>query len=228
MPGPSNIRKKRKSQGKVQKRKSERPRPSLDSQGNTVERSMSYDSSSPLSRSPSQLLTPPPPFHVITPFKEATLLDNDEHNDNYLTEDLMPQSPFIHDPGNGPRVRDTRAFLTSKFFAQPPALDVSFATTPLRIVPDNIPKIPLCAEFAQEEILQMLCTILPEETALVCVQYTSVSSILTYTDRYFGTTKVVQLAVYVLPVRDYIVWAMFYWTICLMNTNDLKSVLRHS
>jgi len=26
---------------------------------------------------------------------------------------------------------------------------------------------PLCAEFAKREILQMLCTVLPEETALV-------------------------------------------------------------
>jgi hypothetical protein len=56
---------------------------------------------------------------------------------------------YIHDPGNGPRVRDTRTFLSS-FFAQPPAMDD-----------------PLCAEFAQEEVLQMLMTVLPEETALV-------------------------------------------------------------
>lgn len=58
-------------------------------------------------------------------------------------------TPNIYDPGNGPRVRDTRTFLSS-FFAHPPALDD-----------------PLCAEFAQEEILQMLCTALPEETAIV-------------------------------------------------------------
>lgn len=42
----------------------------------------------------------------------------------------LPPLPFIHDPGNGPRIRDTRAFLTSKFFAQPPALDVSIIFTP--------------------------------------------------------------------------------------------------
>lgn len=58
-------------------------------------------------------------------------------------------APNIYDPGNGPRVRDTRAFLSS-FFALPPALED-----------------PLCAEFAQEEILQMLCTVLPEEIAIV-------------------------------------------------------------
>jgi hypothetical protein len=35
-------------------------------------------------------------------------------------------------------------------FAQPPAMDD-----------------PMCAEFSQDEVLQMLCTVLPEETALV-------------------------------------------------------------
>jgi hypothetical protein len=57
--------------------------------------------------------------------------------------------PIIHDPGNGPRVRDVRGFLVS-FFAQPPSLED-----------------PLCAEFSQEEVLQMLCTALSEETAIV-------------------------------------------------------------
>ncbi len=58
-------------------------------------------------------------------------------------------NPIIHDPGNGPRVRNMRAFLNSSF-SQPAWTDD-----------------PLCAEFAQREILQMLCTVLPEETALV-------------------------------------------------------------
>jgi hypothetical protein len=40
--------------------------------------------------------------------------------------------------------------LTSSYFSQPPALED-----------------PLCAEFAQDEVLQMFCTVLPEETALV-------------------------------------------------------------
>ncbi|KAK7443571.1 hypothetical protein VKT23_015744 [Stygiomarasmius scandens] len=64
--------------------------------------------------------------------------------------DIFPQQPYIHDPGNGPRVRDTRAFLASAYFAQAPALDD-----------------PLCAEFAQEEVLQMLQTVLPDEMALI-------------------------------------------------------------
>ncbi|KAF9532259.1 hypothetical protein CPB83DRAFT_759481 [Crepidotus variabilis] len=61
----------------------------------------------------------------------------------------MFEPPFIHDPGNGPRVRDARMFLGS-FFAQPPSLEDA-----------------LCREFAQEEVLQMLMTVLPEETALI-------------------------------------------------------------
>ncbi len=64
-------------------------------------------------------------------------------------EEVMFQPPFIHDPGNGPRVRDAKMFMNSSF-AQPPALDD-----------------PLCREFAQEEVLEMLKTVLPEETALV-------------------------------------------------------------
>ena len=68
-------------------------------------------------------------------------------------DDPIPLSlvsePFIYDPGNGPRVRNVPAFLASTF-AAPPTLDD-----------------PLCAEFAQEEMLEMLCAVLPEETALV-------------------------------------------------------------
>lgn len=62
---------------------------------------------------------------------------------------LLLSNPIIHDPGNGPRVKNMRAFLNSSF-SQPAWMDD-----------------PLCAEFAQREILQMLCTVLPEETAFV-------------------------------------------------------------
>ena len=62
----------------------------------------------------------------------------------------LPQQPFIYDPGNGPRVRDARAFVDSPFFAHAPAFED-----------------PLCAEFAQGEVLEMLRMVLPEEMALV-------------------------------------------------------------
>ncbi|KAI0742663.1 hypothetical protein C8Q80DRAFT_1273285 [Daedaleopsis nitida] len=71
----------------------------------------------------------------------------------HLDEPPIPPSllriPPIHDPGDGPRVKDVPAFLASRF-AVPPSLDD-----------------PLCAEFADEAVLQMLCTILPEETAMI-------------------------------------------------------------
>jgi hypothetical protein len=62
---------------------------------------------------------------------------------------ILLSNPIIHDPGNGPRVKNMHAFLDSSF-SHPACMDD-----------------PLCAEFAQREILQMLCTVLPEETALV-------------------------------------------------------------
>lgn len=103
-------------------------------------------------------------------------------------------TPNIYDPGNGPRVRDTRAFLSS-FFAQPPAWDDE-----------------LCAEFAQEEVLQMLCTVLPEEFALV-------RSLLDSTrrcrplSRSCGTTRAGPRVVSVPRVDACIVWVMPFRTL---------------
>lgn len=65
---------------------------------------------------------------------------------------LFLQKPCVEDLGDGPRVRDMPAFLHSPVAAPPSREDA------------------LCAEFAQEEILEMLGTILPEETAMVRVQ----------------------------------------------------------
>jgi hypothetical protein len=131
MPGPRNIhaKKKRKCSGKKEKK----PKQWLDPTTHTT-----------TSRSPP--LSPLPPF---TPPQPYSLQEIAESLDSVVVEELLPKVPYIHDPGNGPRVRDTRAFLSS-YFAQPPALDD-----------------PLCAEFAQQEVLQMLSTVLPEETALV-------------------------------------------------------------
>ncbi|KAJ6542712.1 hypothetical protein B0H19DRAFT_1222017 [Mycena capillaripes] len=140
MPGPRNSKRKQKGGNKRSK-----PRLSLESTS-----SFSTESTD------SQHVPTPPP---ISPIHAPRVADADavfkdegdscvDYGDSYADEGL-PQKPFIHDPGNGHRVRDTRAFLSS-FFAQPPALDD-----------------PLCAEFSQDEVLQMLCTVLPEETALI-------------------------------------------------------------
>ncbi|KAJ6482917.1 hypothetical protein C8R47DRAFT_577324 [Mycena vitilis] len=128
MPGPCNSRKKRKSGGD----KRSKPR-------------LSIESTSSSSTDSQHVQTPPP----ISPIHSPKVVYQDDFGQEEYANEVLPQKPFIHDPGNGHRVRDTRAFLSS-FFAQPPALDD-----------------PLCAEFSQDEVLQMLCTVLPEETALI-------------------------------------------------------------
>ncbi|KAG9311058.1 hypothetical protein JVU11DRAFT_8961 [Chiua virens] len=97
----------------------------------------------------SEIVPPSPPQHI----DDLDDTYHDPHPQHHASLDsadgVFIATPNIYDPGNGPRVRDTRAFLSS-FFAQPPALDDE-----------------LCAEFAQDEILQMLSTVLPEETAII-------------------------------------------------------------
>ncbi|KAJ3818803.1 hypothetical protein F5880DRAFT_1490764 [Lentinula raphanica] len=167
MPGPSNGKKKRKSGGKTQQKKKfivnftpqspqkfiitnalldsntqytvsapDSPPSSscIDNSSQAYDTTLQYDHQDPPIYSIHQYL----PEHV-----EDYRIPNDPHN-------ILLHEPYIHDPGNGPRVRDTRAFLASRYFSQPPALDN-----------------PLCAEFAQEEVLQMLKTVLPEELALI-------------------------------------------------------------
>ncbi|KAJ8472945.1 hypothetical protein ONZ51_g8185 [Trametes cubensis] len=156
MPGPRNQKKKRNAQNKKDKKQPQQhPGPSS-------------------SKSPSPTPAPasPPPFsepiqhvseggstHGLSPQlphdiyqKELDIqhsmlppIDEQEHQ----IPSVLLQKPFIYDPGNGPRVKDPRAFLSSRF-AAPPSLDDE-----------------LCAEFAEEAVVQMLCTVLPEETALI-------------------------------------------------------------
>ena len=95
---------------------------------------------------------PPPPVPVQDPAEEPAYSQYPpyppEEEGSAIPPSLL-KTPFIHDPGNGPRVKDARAFLSSRF-AAPPSVDD-----------------PLCAEFADEALAEMLCTVLPEETALV-------------------------------------------------------------
>ncbi|KAJ8518731.1 hypothetical protein ONZ45_g4250 [Pleurotus djamor] len=161
MPGPCNGKKKRRTQGKSQKMvKASKSNPKTD------------DSSSPSSPSPQEIITPPPgilePFgygtaytaiaepkyveeySYSTPYRIATRLDEATVTGIEDPFEVALKQPYIYDPGNGPRVRNTRMFLSSSFFAQRPAYDD-----------------PMCAEFAQEEVLQMLMTVLPEDLALI-------------------------------------------------------------
>ena len=121
MPGPCNNRKRKKQHARRDKKHHQVPQPT------------------------ETLPVPPRQLHDLD-----DILDESPYDAPYPSDDgLFIATPNIYDPGNGPRVRDARAFLSS-FFAQPPALDDE-----------------LCAEFAQEEVLQMLCTVLPAESATV-------------------------------------------------------------
>lgn len=195
MPGPRNQKKKKSAQNKkgpAKKAPSPPPKPVDQVQAASSGAAPLSSSSEPSvhdSRGPSPTpppATPPPaPSNTLPP--DATYEpalphhghDNDTHNaqdyPSYPQEHVIypqysayppcstypedagalpiPSSllkpPFIHDPGSGPRVKDVRAFLESRL-ASPPSLDD-----------------PLCGEFADEAVLQMLCTVLPEETAMV-------------------------------------------------------------
>ena len=64
-------------------------------------------------------------------------------------EEMLLREPPIYDPGTGPRVKSMGEFLRSSFASEPTWDD------------------ELCAEFAQEEMLEMLREVLREEMALV-------------------------------------------------------------
>ena len=127
MPGPCNGKKKR----RLQSKKFKKNLPISNSPDNEKDQ-----------HSSAQTVEMDDPQHSVSQDRCASVRTVER-------DTFMLQTPYIHDPGNGPRVRNTRAFLSS-FFAQPPSLED-----------------PLCAEFAQEEVLQMLSTVLPEEMALV-------------------------------------------------------------
>jgi hypothetical protein len=158
MPGPQNAKKKRRAQ---QKKHHARAHPSTPAQKT---RPVSPDISSPTPTLVTLLSCPP---IAAKEADEAETLCPGPHIKSSVHDNTRPPSydtpygprddptlillsnPIIMNHGNGPRVQDMRAFLNS-CFAPPPWTDD-----------------PLCAEFSQREILQMLCTVLPEETALV-------------------------------------------------------------
>ncbi|CCM00978.1 uncharacterized protein FIBRA_03026 [Fibroporia radiculosa] len=161
MPGPRNIKKKKQVQAKKTRRTETSgkapeleasPAPQLDA----LPVPSQIDSSQPAAHPPVI------PDRLYAHETHDRIYVHDPHDDSSSESDtcgtdddreVIPLAlltePFIHDPGSGPRVRDTRAFLASSF-AAPASLDD-----------------PLCAEFAQDEMLEMLSTILPEETALI-------------------------------------------------------------
>ena len=172
MPGPRNAKSRRKAQAKKEKRVKPASSP-LNSQPPITKTEddmpVQVASQETLLEVGTLVLTDPAPSQrcpsvadlseevaraafqrVPSPF-DATLepVDCLDDEDDANTVAPLLQRPFIEDPGTGIRVRDTHAFLASRF-ATPPSIDDE-----------------LCAEFAQEEVLQMLCSVLPYETALV-------------------------------------------------------------
>ncbi|KAJ7468656.1 hypothetical protein FB451DRAFT_1136821 [Mycena latifolia] len=148
MPGPSNSNSRKKLKNGTGKKRA-RPRLSLES---TASDATASSASSADIRTPPLSLSPGARSPKLADdADEALFADAARYECHGAADAGAFPKPFMHDPGNGTRVRDMRAFLTSPFnFAQPPAYED-----------------PLCAEFAREEVLQMLCTVLPEETALI-------------------------------------------------------------
>ena len=68
-------------------------------------------------------------------------------------EQMLLREPPVYDPGTGPRVKSMDEFLRSSFASEPTWDD------------------ELCAEFAQEEMVEMLRSVLPDEMALVSTQH---------------------------------------------------------
>ncbi|KAH9887079.1 hypothetical protein C8Q73DRAFT_714618 [Cubamyces lactineus] len=156
MPGPRNQKKKRNAHNKKDRKllQQQPPPTSSKSPSPTPAPATPPSLSEPIqdvSGEGSTYSLPPQPHHDIyqkePDIQQIVPPPIDEHEQQIPP--MLLQKPFIYDPGNGPRVKDPRAFLSSRF-AAPPSFDDE-----------------LCAEFAEEAVLQMLCTVLPEETALI-------------------------------------------------------------
>ena len=135
MPGPSNsnVKRKRKSRGKDNKSQNVLlvPAQSQLCQESTTAQVPPTDYDSNLSsppQPPPYLRTPSPLPYQLQSSKER-LFSLDDHVPGTV-EEVMLKQPFIFDPGNGPRVRIAKEFISS-FFAQPPAYDVSSVLVPI-------------------------------------------------------------------------------------------------
>lgn len=117
MPGPSNGKRIRKSQGRSQKKKpvanTALSRPNTDA---SPYKTSDFSTSLPSSITPifDNIHNNPPVDNHEKPttnrtseYEQTAYVQYPESGDDYLH--ALFQKPYIHDPGNGPRVRDTRA-----------------------------------------------------------------------------------------------------------------------
>ena len=137
MPGPCNKKKKRRPAHKIQKTTKNPPELQTKLEAETCDPEQKPGDSSPsCSRTPSQhLLTPPPiPYCPIDQPKDLEdLYTFDDADPKCLNDDFFLPAPYIYDPGNGPRVRDAHAFISSKYFAQEPAMHVRHCNPSARL-----------------------------------------------------------------------------------------------
>ncbi|EKM52318.1 uncharacterized protein PHACADRAFT_211590 [Phanerochaete carnosa HHB-10118-sp] len=91
----------------------------------------------------------PTPRSAFSSFSSSSRAPSPEPEFHADARGPLPAAPCVEDRGNGPHVHDIHAFLSSKLCSPPSLSDA------------------LCAEFAREEVLQMLCGVLPAETALI-------------------------------------------------------------
>lgn len=127
MPGPSNVKRKRKSRGKDNNKSQSGILlvPAQSQLNHWQDSATTHTAQEPLADYELNITSPPSKPRSRTPsplpHHDSSLLDDHVPG---AVEEAMFKQPFIHDPGNGPRVRIAKDFITS-FFAQPPAFDVS-------------------------------------------------------------------------------------------------------
>lgn len=167
MPGPRNSKKKKRAQ--VQKEKEQRCKTTKDAEDQHI----------PYQPLRSQPLRYSYDKHILTTHDTQLHPLSDEHSlerqpysrdpiyvyDSQpadVHESTLPEAtclpidpahlsrPCVEDTGDGLRVRDVLFFVFDSRLASPPSLDDA-----------------LCAELAQDEVLDMLCAVLPEERATV-------------------------------------------------------------
>ncbi|KLO16587.1 hypothetical protein SCHPADRAFT_995014 [Schizopora paradoxa] len=149
MPGPRNGKKKRQQQAKKEKQLK-------------AKRDAQTDVASTGAQPPDSVDDLRDPYERPEHNEHFTNESNDEIAANNARPSVVPQEtkqtqppesvlqqPFITDPGNGPRVKDVSAYLSS-FFCIPPDI-----------------KDPICAAFAAMGVLEMLMMALPREVAII-------------------------------------------------------------
>ena len=157
MPGPRNA--KRKKQVQAQKEKRQRTTRSYLDSPSPFEPGRPNRAYRPLPSQPLRFdeFAFSGPSYVAKPQNDASQLRDapctpqpiENHGTQPHSSPRLPKQPCIENTGDAFLVRNVFDFLDSHF-AAPPSLDNA-----------------LCAEFAQDEVLDMLCTVLPEETAAV-------------------------------------------------------------